>query len=119
MASPRTLADLRAACPSCYRPVAVRRQGATWRMVAHKREGTVGWRRCTVACDVRGVDALPFIRAWLVTRERSAADLDTSAAKATAEATRLAGVAAAAAADAATMRADIIALAALLDGAAQ
>lgn len=74
MASPRTLADLRARCPSCVRTVAVRRYGASWRMLAHRGPGVDA-----KDCRVRGVDALPLIREYLRHLDEAAARHDANA----------------------------------------
>lgn len=60
-----TVDDLRARCPHCHKDVPVRRQGAAWRMVAHKRV-VPSWRGShDEACPVRDVDAVPLIAAWI------------------------------------------------------
>jgi len=83
-----TVDDLRALCPGCHKVVRVRRQGAAWRMVAHKHR-TSSWSGSRdVACPVRDVDALPRIAAWIASMGREAKYSAARAAEARAEAAK-------------------------------
>lgn len=109
--------DLRARCLTCLGTVAVHRRGAVWRMAAHKRTVAARWAAYEVACPVRGVDALPAIRAWLDHEANDQVWREASANTKRAEA-----VAAIAAADAAldkvrATRETLVALRALVDAA--
>lgn len=70
--TPEPLGELRALCPTCSRPVRVRREGKALRMKAHEHHVN-GYRGDRLeACPVRGIDAAPLVRAWLA-RERDTA----------------------------------------------
>ena len=77
MSTPVTVDDLRAVCPKCHASVRVRRQGAAWRMVAHKRAVSSWGGSRDEACPVRDVDAVPLIAAWIMRMGQDARyDLD-------------------------------------------
>lgn len=77
MIAPVTVDDLRAVCPTCHASVRVRRQGAAWRMVAHKRAVSSWGGSRDEACPVRDVDAVPLIAKWIMRMGQDARyDLD-------------------------------------------
>lgn len=86
--SATTVDGLRALCPECHKAVRVRRQGAAWRMVAHKHR-TSSWSGSRdVACPVRDVDAAPRIAAWIASMGRDASHESACASTAREEAAK-------------------------------
>ena len=86
--SAATVDHLRALCPECHKAVRVRRQGAAWRMVAHKRTVSTWSGSRDAACPVRDVDAVPRIAVWIASMGREAKYSSARAAEARAEAAK-------------------------------
>ena len=83
-----TVDGLRALCPECHKAVRVRRQGAAWRMVAHKHRTSSWGGSRDVACPVRDADAVPRIAAWIASMGRDARYSADRATEARAEAAK-------------------------------
>ena len=63
--SDESTVELHAVCQRCRAVVSVRRVGATWRMIAHKRWAGESWNHYETACPVKTVDAATGIAAWI------------------------------------------------------